>query len=108
MPTELILLLGLLVVAIAAAAYAVVNERERRAVLSRAGGGGQDELLALKRPERDLGSRIAKWLVAHTPSAVVAKQATSELLVQAGWDTAAAPVVYAVIRVVAPVLLGLL
>jgi tight adherence protein C len=107
MPTELIVLLALLVAAIAAATYALVSERQRRAVLWRAGAGGQDELLALKRPRHGLGSRIAQWLVAHTPSALAAKQATSELLVQAGWDTAAAPVVYAIIRLAAPVLLGL-
>jgi tight adherence protein C len=108
MPVYLIFLLTLLVAAVAAAAYALMSERERRAVLSRAGAGRQDELLALKRPQSSLGSRVAEWLVAHSPATLVAKQKSAELLMQAGYDSAAAPVVFAVIRLATPTFLALL
>ncbi|HEX6966784.1 MAG TPA: type II secretion system F family protein [Gemmatimonadaceae bacterium] len=105
MPLSLVLLLAVFVVALAAAAYSLQASRERRALLARAGAAESGGLLAIKTPEHTLGSRLSAWLLEHSPSSWRSRPDEGDVLIHAGFDGAAAPAVYVLIRVVAALLL---
>lgn len=96
-PAPLLALIAVLVVAVGVAAYAILRDRERRNLMSRAGIQFADESVLLKPDEETLGGRIAKWLVSKAPDSLSQTYATEKLL-HAGFESAAAPVVYATIR----------
>src|SRR5690349_15260747 len=98
-PAPLLALIAVLVVAVGVAAYAILRDRERRNLMSRAGIQFADESVLLKPDEETLGGRIAKWLVSKAPDSLSQTYATEKLL-HAGFESAAAPVVYATIRLI--------
>jgi tight adherence protein C len=104
MPLSLIFLIGIIVICAAVGAYAVVTDRQRRAVLDRAGGYG-DSLLLIKPQEPSLSERISKWLAKVMPESMAAKGETASMLVHAGFDSPAAPAVYAALRLATAVLI---
>lgn len=104
MPLSLILLLVVFVVALAVAAYSLQASRDRRELLVRAGAVDSGGLLALKAPERTLGSRLSAWLLAHAPSSWRTRPDEGDILIHAGFDGAAAPAVYVLIRIAAALL----
>jgi tight adherence protein C len=104
----LIALIVVLVVALAAAVHVLLRDRERGAVLGRAGAGGMEELIALKVEDRSLGARLTRWLVQHAPSSWKERSSAADQLVHAGFDSAAAPVVYTVVRLACAIALPLL
>src|SRR5690348_6115794 len=101
MPPSLILLLVVFVVALAVAAYTLQAGRDRAAVLERAGGAEQGGLALRRGAERALGSRLSAWMLRHAPASWRARADEGDVLVHAGFDGAAAPVVYVLVRVAA-------
>lgn len=101
LPIELIVLIGLAVLAVGAAAWVLVAGRERRQILSRADGRsisavgvesvlvGEGEGWAAR-----LGATIREFL----PASWYDSKEIEGKLVQAGFDGAAAPAIYAMIR----------
>jgi len=107
MPIPLIVLIGVLVVAIAAAAYALISDRERRTALERAAGRGIDVPLVLKTPGGGGRARLVRWLTDRAPESWRERKDVADLLVHAGFDGDAAPVVYSVVRLASIVLVPL-
>lgn len=98
MPLPLIALIALLVVAVGTAAFAVVRDRERRSLLERAGGASGNSPLLLKDQQQSLGGRVAAWLLERAPESWRSKKDRVDKLVHAGYDHAAAPVIFVVVR----------
>ena len=98
MPLPLIALIALLVVAVGTAAFAVVRDRERRSLLERAGGSSDTSPLLLKDQQQSLGGRFAAWLLERAPESWRSKKDRADKLVHAGYDHAAAPVIFVVVR----------
>ncbi|HKT08525.1 MAG TPA: type II secretion system F family protein [Gemmatimonadaceae bacterium] len=98
MPLPLIALIALLVVAAGTAAFAVIRDRERRSLLERAGGASDTSPLLLKNAQQSLGGRIAAWLLERAPESWRSKKERVDKLVHAGYDHAAAPVIFVVVR----------
>jgi tight adherence protein C len=95
----LITLIVVLVLAVGVAAYSLVRDRERRVLMDRTGIQFVDESILLKPKEEGLGARVAKWLVAKAPDSFSRNYAAEKLL-HAGFDSPAASVIYATVRVV--------
>ncbi|MEJ7810135.1 MAG: type II secretion system F family protein [Gemmatimonadaceae bacterium] len=113
MPISLILLVALGVAAVAAAAYAVLADRARRQVIGRTlltndFAETQGSML-LGRSARTPGLR--ERLIALAPIGFQGDARTADKLVQAGYDGAVAPLVYATVRlgllVTLPLIAGL-
>jgi len=98
MPLPLIALIALLVVAAGTAAFAMVRDRERRSLLERAGGLSDNSPLLLKDSQQSLGGRVAAWLLERAPESWRTKKDRADKLVHAGYDHAAAPVIFVVVR----------
>ena len=98
MPLPLIALIALLVVAVGTAAFAIVRDRERRSLLERAGGSSENSPLLLKETQRSLGGRLAAWLLERAPESWRNKKDRTDKLVHAGYEHAAAPVIFVVVR----------
>jgi len=98
MPLPLIALIVLLVVAVGTAAFAVVRDRERRSLLERAGGSSGSSGLLLKDSQPSFGGRVAAWLLERAPESWRSKKDRADKLVHAGYDHAAAPVIFVVVR----------
>jgi tight adherence protein C len=110
MSLSLILLLVLLIVACSVAVYAFQLNRERREVLSRADGrtGTVHLPLAILRPEGGgLIARIGSWLRDRVPTSWSEPGSAGDVLLHAGFDSPAAPVLYATIRLGCLVILPL-
>jgi len=98
MPLPLIALIVLLVVAVGTAVFAILRDRERRSLLERAGGLSDNSPLLLKDSQQSLGSRVAAWLLERAPESWRTKKDRADKLVHAGYDHAAAPVIFVVVR----------
>lgn len=98
MPLPLIALIALLVVAVGTAVFAALRDRERQALLDRAGGKSDSTSLLLKNAQVSLGGRVAAWLLERAPESWRSKKERVDKLVHAGYDHAAAPVVFIVVR----------
>jgi tight adherence protein C len=109
MSLSLIFLLALLVVACSVAVYAYQLNRERREVLSRADGRAATAHVPIPIFRRDAGvaARIATWLRDRTPTSWSDAGSAGDVLLHAGFDSPAAPVLYATIRLAAVVILPL-
>ncbi|MBC7841487.1 MAG: type II secretion system F family protein [Gemmatimonadaceae bacterium] len=103
-PWTLIFLVLTIVVAIATAAYVAIAERARQKVVERLGTdyiGDTERLVArlLLNPEEDRVSRLATWLQETMPTEFLSGEKSAQKLIHAGFDDAAAPVLFGAIRV---------
>jgi tight adherence protein C len=103
-PWTLIFLVLTVVVAIATAAYVTIAERARQKVVERLGTdyiGDTERLVArlLLNPEEDRVSRLATWLQETMPTEFLSGEKAAQKLIHAGFDDAAAPVLFGGIRV---------
>jgi len=105
MPLPLIGLIALLVVAVGTAVFAALRDHERRSLLERAGASSATSPLLLKTSAESLGSRAAAWLLERAPESWRSKKDRADKLVHAGYDHAAAPVIFVVARLVSVVAL---
>jgi tight adherence protein C len=107
MPVSLIVLIAFLVTACTVAVYAWQAIRYRRELLSRADARALAPQLptVIVTPDRgeSWAERLAEWLRQHAPTSWSEAGPSAEKLVQAGYDGAAAPTVYAVARLAAAV-----
>src|SRR5215210_5288166 len=111
MPVSLILLIALLVAAFTVAVWVHQTNRQRRELLSRADGrtfAAQASVIALTGPDVGWRARLAGWLRRNAPAAWSEPGKNGDILVHAGFDGVAAPVVYTTIRLAAAVLPPLL
>ncbi len=103
---SLALLVGVLAAALGFAAYAVQSNRARAAVVRRTARPGSIGVTPAKSPllaTDDLSwqIRLGESLREVVPEALVDQSASRRLLVQAGVESTAAPVLYAAVRLVA-------
>jgi len=98
MPLPLIALIALLVVAVGTAVFAVLRDRERQSLIERAGGTSENSPLLLKDSQLSLGGRVAAWLLERAPESWLSKTDRADKLVHAGYEHAAAPVIFIVVR----------
>lgn len=101
MPIELIVLIALAVLAVSAAVYVLVAGRQRRQILGRADGrqmaaAGVDSVLVGE--GGGLAARLGASLRELLPASWYDSAQMQSKLVQAGFDGAAAPAIYAMIR----------
>jgi tight adherence protein C len=105
-PLELIFLVATMVVAVGTAVYVLIAESERRATLRRVNPGLQpervvDRLLLDNSPSRS--TRLAAWLSERMPVALGGDSTGKDKLVHAGFDGAAAPVLFSTLRIASAV-----
>lgn len=104
-PYPLVALIALIVFAVAAAAHSLVRDRERREILDRAGAQPSDSPILLKASSEGLGGRLAKWLLDKAPESWRSPKYAQDKLLHAGYDHAAAPIVFMAARIAAALLL---
>jgi tight adherence protein C len=103
LPVAALLLIGLLVAALSTAVYAWVSSRQRRQVLMRIEGSGADVSMApplLAPPEKSFVDRLGEWVSERVPESWSDSTGASDKLLQAGFESRTAAVLYASIRVV--------
>jgi tight adherence protein C len=109
MTLTLILLVGLLVAAFGVIAWTVQSGRERKRVMLRLDGMGVaagGPAIPIFRDEReDWEGKISRWLKRNTPEHWSEAGEAVQLLVHAGFDGAAAPLMFTTIRISAMVLM---
>ena len=105
LPAPLLALIALLVVAVGVAAHALLRDRERRTLLNRAGMNFADEPILLKANEDRFGSRFAAWILAKAPQSLLSQKYAADKLLHAGFDHAAAPVIFVTARLASAVLI---
>jgi tight adherence protein C len=104
-PYPLVALIALIVFAVAAAVHALVRDGERRAILDRAGAQLSDTPILLKASSEGLGGRLAKWLLDKAPESWRSPKYAQDKLLHAGYEHAAAPIVFVAARFAAALLL---
>jgi tight adherence protein C len=104
-PYPLLALIALIVFAVAAAAHSLVRDRERREILDRAGAQASDSPILLKDAAEGVGSRLAKWLASKAPKSWSSPKNAQDKLLHAGYEHAAAPIVFMAARIAAALLL---
>lgn len=104
-PLPLIGLIALIVVAVGAVVHALARDHERRAVLDRAGAQPVDSTVLLRAPSQGPGSRLANWILTRAPESWRSRKAAADKLVHAGFEHAAAPVIFMAGRLVSVVLI---
>jgi len=109
MTLTLILLVGLLVAAFGVIAWTVQSGRERKRVMLRLDGMGVaagGPAIPIFRDEReDWEGKLSRWLKRNTPDHWADAGDAAQLLVHAGFDGAAAPLMYTTLRITTMVLL---
>jgi tight adherence protein C len=109
MTLTLILLVAVLVVAFGVIAWTVQTGRERKRVMLRLDGMGiaaGGPAIPIFRDEReDWEGRVSRWLKRNTPDHWSDAGDAAQLLVHAGFDGAAAPLMYTTLRITSMVLL---
>jgi tight adherence protein C len=109
MTLTLILLVAVLVVAFGVIARTVQTGRERKRVMLRLDGMGiaaGGPAIPIFRDEReDWEGRVSRWLKRNTPDHWSDAGDAAQLLVHAGFDGAAAPLMYTTLRITSMVLL---
>lgn len=103
MSIEMIILIVVFVVAVAAATWAVQANRRRMAVIGRASGTlAVDEVrnrIVLAEQKSDRSERLRETFAKLVPEGMV-EETNAGRLVRAGFDSAAAPPIYAFLRIV--------
>lgn len=110
-PASLILLIVTLVVAVCTVVYVAIAERQRRDTLQRVTPDMEAARLAerlLLNDDASASSRLASWLRERMPEGLITDEANGSKLVHAGFDGAAAPVIFSAIRIVAALLIPVL
>ena len=111
-PLALIFFIVTAIIALATVLYVVVAQRGRQRVVERLGVdiGDTERMVSrlLLNPEENRVSRLATWLSERVPTEVLSGERSAENLLQAGFDGAAAPVLFGAIRIAALVLLPVL
>lgn len=111
-PLVLVFFIVTAIVAVVTAVYVSVAERGRKKVVERLGtdAGDTERMVSrlLLNPEEDRVSRLATWLSDRVPTEVLSGERSAEKLLQAGFDGAAAPVLFGAIRIASIVLLPVL
>ena len=112
-PLALVFFIITALVAVATVVYVSVAERGRKKVVERLGTtDSQDTERMVSRlllnPEEDRVSRLATWLADRVPTEVLSGERSAEKLLQAGFDGAAAPVLFGAIRIASLVMLPVL
>src|SRR5687767_13403241 len=109
MTLTLIFLVGLLVAAFGVIAWTVQSGRERKRVMLRLDGMGVaagGPAIPIFRDEReDWEGKISRWLKRNTPDHWADAGSAAQLLVHAGFDGAAAPLMFTTLRITTMVLL---
>lgn len=112
MTLTLILLVGLLVAAFGVIAWTVQTGRERKRVMLRLDGMGVaagGPAIPIFRDEReDWEGKLSRWLKRNTPDHWADAGDAAQLLVHAGFDGAAAPLMYTTLRITTMVLLPIM
>ena len=112
MTLTLILLLGILVAAFGVIAWTVQGGRERRRVLMRLDGAGVisagGSIPIFRDEKEDFEGRVSRWLKRNTPEHWSEAGDAAQLLVHAGFDGAAAPLMYTTLRTTSMVLFPVL
>jgi tight adherence protein C len=103
LPLPIVALIALLVLAVAVAVHAMVRDRERRALLNRAGAPVADAPILIKTLSDGLRGRLSKWLLNHAPTSWHSPKPASDKLIHAGFDQAAAPVLFIAARLASAV-----
>jgi tight adherence protein C len=105
----LILLVVLLIAAIGVAAASYQANRRRASVLVRAGVGGQSAakvpLITLPDAKGSLAARVGDVAERFLPEGAVSSESSNQLLVQAGFESQAAPSTYALIRLLSALMI---
>lgn len=112
MNLTLVVLIGLLVSACGVIAWIVVTGRERRRVMMRLDGLGPSPMSGapiaiLRENKEDWEGRIWRWLRRNTPEHWASAGDAEHVLVHAGFDGGAAPLMFTTVRISAMVLLPL-
>ena len=112
MTLTLLLLIGILVAAFGVIAWTFQTGRERRRVLMRLDGTGMmtaGGAIPIFRDEKeDFEGRVSRWLKRNTPEHWADAGDATRLLVHAGYDGAAAPLMFTTIRTASMVLFPIL
>ncbi|MDF1501868.1 type II secretion system F family protein [Roseisolibacter sp. H3M3-2] len=106
----LILLVLVIAAAVSAMVYAWAGGRQRREILMRVENPALGSPLPsplLSAPSKTFGERFAEWLADRTPESLTANAQTGTKLVQAGFESDSAAVVYGAVRVVFGILVPL-
>jgi len=104
-PYPLLALIALIVFAVGTAVHSLVRDRERREILDRAGAQLSDSPILLKDAAEGVGSRLAKWLATKAPESWSSPKYAQDKLLHAGYEHAAAPIVFMAARLAAALLL---
>ena len=110
MTLQLLLLAALVFFAIALGGYAISAQRRRLRVLSRAEGGrtvGEGAPVLVADPGDSASARFGDWARAKLPDVLVDEE-NNESLLQAGFESPAAPAIYGLVRLVAAIGIPLL
>ena len=109
MTLTLIFLIGILVAAFGVIAWTVQSGRERRRVLMRLDGAGVvtagGSIPIFRDEKEDFEGRVSRWLKRNTPDHWAEAGDATQLLVHAGFDGAAAPLLFTTLRTTSMVLL---
>lgn len=106
----LVLLVLVIAAAVSAMVYAWAGGRQRREILMRVENPSLGAALPsplLTTPTKSLGDRFAEWLAERTPESWAGNEATNSKLLQAGYESDTATIVYGTIRVLTALLLPL-
>jgi tight adherence protein C len=99
----LILLVLVLAAAVSAMVYAWSGGRQRRDILMRIENPALGSAIPsplLNAPAESLSDRFAAWLAERTPESLTGNEQTNTKLIQAGYESDAAAVIYGAVRVV--------
>lgn len=110
MPILLVVLIVVGVAGLAIAAYLFLQDRSRQEIVQRAMGGteaGEMTQKILRGPGRNLEETLAGRMLKRAPSVWSNNTTIQHQLVQAGFDSPSAPLIYSMARVVALVVLPL-
>lgn len=100
----LMLLVGVFALAIGSIVWVVIAGRQRQAVLRRASGVGEQQISAIRSDRISPLQGFIDWLAARVPAQLGIGTVSASRLVHAGFDSAAAGPIYALLRVVSMVL----
>lgn len=110
-PLTLIFLVLTVIVAVSTMVYVAIAERERKETLQRVSPDLEASRLAerlLLNEDAAASSRLASWLRDRMPESFVSDTSNVHKLVHAGFDGAAAPVIFSAIRIASALLMPVL
>lgn len=110
-PLTLIFLVLTVIVAVSTMVYVAIAERERKETLQRVSPDLEASRLAerlLLNEDATASSRLASWLRDRMPESFVSDTSNVHKLVHAGFDGAAAPVIFSAVRIASALLMPVL